>query len=98
MAIKRILQYESKRMTKMYEKEMAKNVIIFIGDGMGISTVTATRILKNQLPILKKIQEKQNSNEMNDENMTELWKKLQQSEDGSLSFESFETVALVKVK
>nr|XP_046915079.1 alkaline phosphatase, tissue-nonspecific isozyme-like [Dermatophagoides farinae] len=28
--------------------------------------------------------------------MTELWKKLQQSEDGSLSFESFETVALVK--
>ena len=61
MAIKRILQYESKRMTKMYEKEMAKNVIIFIGDGMGISTVTATRILKNQLPILKKIQEKQNS-------------------------------------
>lgn len=98
MAIKRILQYESKRMTKMYEKEMAKNVIIFIGDGMGISTVTATRILKNQLPILKKIQEKQNSNEMNDENMAELWKKLQQSEDGSLSFESFETVALVKVK
>ena len=98
MAIKRILQYESKRMTKMYEKEMAKNVIIFIGDGMGISTVTATRILKNQLPILKKIQEKQNSDEMNDENMTELWKKLQQSEDGSLSFESFETVALVKVK
>ena len=27
----------------------AKNVILFIGDGMGISTVTATRILDGQL-------------------------------------------------
>uniref|UniRef100_A0A3Q0S6I0 alkaline phosphatase n=1 Tax=Amphilophus citrinellus TaxID=61819 RepID=A0A3Q0S6I0_AMPCI len=27
----------------------AKNVILFLGDGMGISTVTATRILKGQL-------------------------------------------------
>jgi alkaline phosphatase len=27
----------------------AKNVIIFIGDGMGMSTITATRIYKNQL-------------------------------------------------
>lgn len=27
----------------------AKNVIIFLGDGMGISTITAARILKGQL-------------------------------------------------
>jgi alkaline phosphatase len=27
----------------------AKNVILFIGDGMGMSTITATRIYKNQL-------------------------------------------------
>lgn len=29
-------------------KSNAKNVIIFIGDGMGISTVTAARIYKGQ--------------------------------------------------
>ena len=28
---------------------LAKNVILFVGDGMGPSTVTATRILKGQL-------------------------------------------------
>ena len=28
---------------------MAKNVILFLGDGMGISTVTAARIYKGQL-------------------------------------------------
>lgn len=27
---------------------MAKNVILFIGDGMGVSTVTAARILRGQ--------------------------------------------------
>lgn len=27
----------------------AKNVILFIGDGMGVSTLTAARILKGQL-------------------------------------------------
>jgi len=27
----------------------AKNVILFIGDGMGVSTVTASRILRGQL-------------------------------------------------
>ena len=27
----------------------AKNVILFLGDGMGISTITAARILKGQL-------------------------------------------------
>ncbi|TNN29824.1 Intestinal-type alkaline phosphatase [Liparis tanakae] len=29
--------------------QQAKNVILFLGDGMGIPTVTATRILKGQL-------------------------------------------------
>lgn len=28
---------------------VAKNVILFLGDGMGMSTVTAARILKGQL-------------------------------------------------
>lgn len=28
--------------------QAAKNVIVFIGDGMGISTVTATRVYKGQ--------------------------------------------------
>lgn len=30
-------------------KSRAKNVIIFIGDGMGMSTITAARIYKGQL-------------------------------------------------
>lgn len=30
-------------------QNIAKNVIMFLGDGMGVSTVTATRILKGQL-------------------------------------------------
>jgi alkaline phosphatase len=30
-------------------KNVAKNVILFLGDGMGISTVTAGRIRKGQL-------------------------------------------------
>lgn len=76
---------------------MAKNVIIFIGDGMGISTVTASRILKNQLPISKQIHD-QKQHDLNNKNVNNLLKKLQQSEDGSLSFESFEMVSLVKVK
>lgn len=29
--------------------KVAKNVILFIGDGMGMSTITASRIHKNQL-------------------------------------------------
>jgi alkaline phosphatase len=28
---------------------VAKNVILFVGDGMGISTITAARILEGQL-------------------------------------------------
>lgn len=76
---------------------MAKNVIIFIGDGMGISTVTASRILKIQLPISKQIHD-QKQHDLNNKNVNNLLKKIQQSEDGSLSFESFEMVSLVKVK
>lgn len=28
---------------------LAKNVVLFVGDGMGITTVTAARILKSQM-------------------------------------------------
>lgn len=51
----------------------AKNVIIFIGDGMGMTTVTAARILKGQK-----------------QGMT--------GEEGQLSFDSFESIALSKVR
>ena len=34
--------------TAMENTKFPKNLIIFIGDGMSISTVTAARILKNQ--------------------------------------------------
>ena len=39
------------RKAKMLRQNIgvAKNVIIFLGDGMGVSTVTAARILKGQL-------------------------------------------------
>jgi alkaline phosphatase len=30
-------------------QRLAKNVILFIGDGMGISTITAARLLKGEL-------------------------------------------------
>jgi alkaline phosphatase len=44
------LQSEIKRQPeKARSKEkVAKNVIVFIGDGMGMSTITAARIYKNQ--------------------------------------------------
>ena len=32
-----------------FKKGKAKNVILFVGDGMGISTLTAARILEGQL-------------------------------------------------
>jgi alkaline phosphatase len=38
--------YRSLRM--MHNYGVAKNLILFIGDGMGLSTVTAMRILKGQ--------------------------------------------------
>ncbi len=34
---------------KSYFRSRAKNVILFVGDGMGVSTVTAARILEGQL-------------------------------------------------
>lgn len=38
---------ETKKLTPVTKK--AKNVILFVGDGMGVSTVTAARILEGQL-------------------------------------------------
>jgi len=37
------------RITQRINKRRAKNVILFIGDGMGVSTLTAGRILEGQL-------------------------------------------------
>ena len=43
-------QNEIKRIRQLKPNiAVAKNVIFFLGDGMGISTVTAARILKGQL-------------------------------------------------
>lgn len=53
-------------------EHQAKNAILFLGDGMGISTLTAARVLKGQL-------------------------KSESGEEGSLSFEQFPNVALIKV-
>lgn len=39
--LRRVLQ-------KQWNTNIAKNVILFLGDGMGISTVTAARIYKGQ--------------------------------------------------
>lgn len=38
-----------KILTRKPNKNLAKNTILFLGDGMGISTITAGRILKGQL-------------------------------------------------
>ena len=35
---------------KAHEPAVARNVILFIGDGMGVSTVTAARIFDGQAP------------------------------------------------
>jgi alkaline phosphatase len=45
------LQLEIRRQQEAAKSKgnVAKNVILFIGDGMGMSTITATRIYKNQL-------------------------------------------------
>jgi len=32
-----------------FNMDLAKNIILFVGDGMGISTVTAARILEGQM-------------------------------------------------
>ncbi|MEQ1544759.1 alkaline phosphatase [Methyloglobulus sp.] len=59
----------------------AKNVILFIGDGMGVSTVTAARILAGQQP------------DIIDANNT---KPASSGEENSLSFELFPHLALSK--
>lgn len=38
-----------KQLLKVQNKKVAKNVILFLGDGMGISTITAARIYAGQL-------------------------------------------------
>jgi alkaline phosphatase len=45
------LQFEIQRQREAAKSrgKVAKNVILFIGDGMGMSTITASRIYKNQL-------------------------------------------------
>ena len=44
------LQFEIQRQQEAAKSrgKIAKNVIVFIGDGMGMSTITAARIYKNQ--------------------------------------------------
>jgi alkaline phosphatase len=37
-----------KNLQKQWNTNIAKNVILFLGDGMGIPTVTAARIYKGQ--------------------------------------------------
>ncbi|XP_071775723.2 alkaline phosphatase-like [Centroberyx gerrardi] len=39
----------SRRQAQTQSRATAKNIILFIGDGMGLSTVTASRILRGQL-------------------------------------------------
>ena len=63
---------------------MAKNVVLFIGDGMGLTTITAARILKGQL------EARHWSSESRD--------KFPTSEEGQLAFETFDNVALSKVR
>ena len=40
--------------TEKSEKKFAKNVILFIGDGMGVSTITAARIFDGESNGLKR--------------------------------------------
>lgn len=62
---------------------IAKNIILFIGDGMSLGTITAARILKGQL-------------ERDDEDLEENKERYQAAEDGQLSFERFHHIALSK--
>lgn len=50
---KRILD-SIKTVEKMKNTKLAKNVILFIGDGMGLPTVSAARVYKSQKENLKK--------------------------------------------
>lgn len=62
---------------------IAKNVILFIGDGMSLGTITAARILKGQL-------------DGDDADLEQNKEPYQAAEDGQLSFESFHHIALSK--
>lgn len=77
---------------RKWQQPVAKNVILFIGDGMGLTTVTAARILKGQLEAAA--EQENNENWAVHEEQTE-W--TQSAEEGQLSFENFEHVALSKV-
>ena len=41
--------YINRKLQHQENNKIAKNVILFVGDGMGVSTVTAARILRGQL-------------------------------------------------
>ncbi|KAI2811050.1 hypothetical protein BLOT_002220, partial [Blomia tropicalis] len=84
MAIKHIEQHYRKQQTN--GKMLAKNVILFIGDGMGMSTITATRILKGQQRIATKW--------VHDPEM--MSRQMSNAEEEQLSFETFDHVALTK--
>ncbi|MEQ1560869.1 MAG: alkaline phosphatase [Methyloglobulus sp.] len=64
-----------------HNDKKAKNVILFVGDGMGISTVTAARILAGQQPDIINPSSKANSSS---------------GEENSLSFELLPNLALSK--
>lgn len=72
---------------------VAKNVILFIGDGMGLTTVTAARIFKSQFKAQQSSENFQDEEEIKSEEPE--W--TQSAEEDELSFEKFEHVALSKV-
>lgn len=84
---------------KQNSGQRAKNIILFIGDGMGLSTITASRILKSQLPILEQFRQPSTmmSKSIEQPNLTEMFIQMERAEEGSLTFEQFESVALAKV-
>ncbi|XP_017494186.1 PREDICTED: alkaline phosphatase, placental-like, partial [Rhagoletis zephyria] len=71
---------------------VAKNVILFIGDGMGLTTVTAARIFKSQFKAQQSSENFQDEEEIKSEEPE--W--TQSAEEDELSFEKFEHVALSK--
>ena len=81
------MRYFDSTASQQRVKSIAKNIVLFIGDGMGISTITAARILKGQL-------EAQSRNDWSHQEKEAHFKT---AEDGQLSFETFDYVALSKV-
>lgn len=78
-----------------WQPPVAKNVVLFIGDGMGLTTVTAARILKGQLEAAAAHENNENWTEHDKHREQTEW--TQSAEEGQLSFENFEHVALSKV-